>query len=374
MSIHILRAAALAAALLPALARSRHRFRSTRRSTWPSSARKLPASARAGAMSAAEAARAAGQLPDPMLRAGIDNLPVTGADRFSTTRDSMTMKRIGIGQEWVSADKRAAREARREAMAGRESVHGAGRGRGGPPADRAGLPRRLLRRRGARSSRRSTEHHVHEELEAGKGAPGDRRRQQRGGAGVDQRARHGRGRVRRGAAAAERRRRRPAALGRRRAPTSLRARLAVVPPTEPDYVARHPMVVGHAARHRGRAAGGRRSQPANRKPNWTWELSYGQRHGLLGHGVVRRQHPAAGGARASARTARRPPSWRSSTRPRPSSPRRPAPRTAEYRGAGQRCPTPAGAHRALPHRRRRAGAAAHRRRAGRVPLEPGQPR
>src|SRR5215204_4706281 len=52
--------------------------------------------ARAGASSASELARAAGQLPDPMLRAGIDNLPVTGADRFSTTRDSMTMKRIGI--------------------------------------------------------------------------------------------------------------------------------------------------------------------------------------------------------------------------------------------------------------------------------------
>src|SRR5256885_13579553 len=26
---------------------------------------------------------AAGQLPDPMLRAGIDNLPITGPDRFS---------------------------------------------------------------------------------------------------------------------------------------------------------------------------------------------------------------------------------------------------------------------------------------------------
>ena len=55
--------------------------------------------ARAGVTSAAEAARAAGQLPDPMLRAGVENLPATGADRFNTTRDSMTMKRIGIGQE-----------------------------------------------------------------------------------------------------------------------------------------------------------------------------------------------------------------------------------------------------------------------------------
>ena len=57
-----------------------------------------------------------------MLSAGIDNLPVTGPDRFSTSAEDMTMKRIGIAQEWVSADKRAAREAAAQAMAGRESV------------------------------------------------------------------------------------------------------------------------------------------------------------------------------------------------------------------------------------------------------------
>ena len=53
----------------------------------------------------------AGQLPDPTLQVGIDNLPVQGSERFSTTADSMTMKRIGIGQEWVSRDKRSARAA-----------------------------------------------------------------------------------------------------------------------------------------------------------------------------------------------------------------------------------------------------------------------
>jgi hypothetical protein len=67
--------------------------------------------ARAGAMSAAEMARASGQQPDPMLTVGIDNLPVTGSGRFSTNAEDMTMKRIGIAQEWVSADKRSAREA-----------------------------------------------------------------------------------------------------------------------------------------------------------------------------------------------------------------------------------------------------------------------
>src|SRR5262245_38205739 len=41
-----------------------------------------------------ELAVAAGQLPDPVLRAGIDNLPVNGPDAFSLDRDFMTMRRI----------------------------------------------------------------------------------------------------------------------------------------------------------------------------------------------------------------------------------------------------------------------------------------
>ena len=48
---------------------------------------------------------AAGQLPDPVLKAGIDNLPVEGPDRFSVTRDSMTMRRIGVMQEITRSDK-----------------------------------------------------------------------------------------------------------------------------------------------------------------------------------------------------------------------------------------------------------------------------
>src|SRR5450830_1402204 len=59
-----------------------------------------------------QAAATAGQLPDPVLKAGLDNLPVTGKDKFSTTADFMTMRRIGIEQEWVSADKRSARKER----------------------------------------------------------------------------------------------------------------------------------------------------------------------------------------------------------------------------------------------------------------------
>lgn len=58
-----------------------------------------------------ESAVTAAQLPDPVLRAGIDNVPVTGSRRFDTAADFMTMRRIGVAQEWVSADKREARAA-----------------------------------------------------------------------------------------------------------------------------------------------------------------------------------------------------------------------------------------------------------------------
>lgn len=58
---------------------------------------------------ARDMAVAAGQLPDPVLKAGIDNLPVTGADRFNLGNDFMTMRRVGVTQEMTSADKRRLR-------------------------------------------------------------------------------------------------------------------------------------------------------------------------------------------------------------------------------------------------------------------------
>jgi len=54
---------------------------------------------------------AAATLPDPRLIVGLDNLPVTGADRFSTTADFMTMQRIGLMQEVPNTAKREARAA-----------------------------------------------------------------------------------------------------------------------------------------------------------------------------------------------------------------------------------------------------------------------
>ena len=66
------------------------------------------------ASAAREMAVAAAQLPDPMLTAGINNLPINGADRFSLTRDFMTMRSIGVMQQFTRSDKRDARAARFE--------------------------------------------------------------------------------------------------------------------------------------------------------------------------------------------------------------------------------------------------------------------
>jgi len=73
------------------------------------------------AVSAAQAAVGpAGQLPDPKLALGIDNLPVDGADRFSLSRDFMTMRRIGVMQDFPREEKRRLRGERAEAEADKE--------------------------------------------------------------------------------------------------------------------------------------------------------------------------------------------------------------------------------------------------------------
>lgn len=66
---------------------------------------------------AREMAVAAGQLPDPTLKFGLDSLPVTsapGVQAFNTTQDSFTTRRIGIMQEFTRGDKRKLRTERGE--------------------------------------------------------------------------------------------------------------------------------------------------------------------------------------------------------------------------------------------------------------------
>lgn len=68
-----------------------------------------PAAASAMARAARERAVAVAQRPDPVLRLSLDNLPVQGADRFSTTRDFMTQRSVSVMQTFTRADKRSAR-------------------------------------------------------------------------------------------------------------------------------------------------------------------------------------------------------------------------------------------------------------------------
>lgn len=75
------------------------------------------------ALGAAEAAVVpASQLPDPKLILGIDNLPVDGSDRWSLTRDFMTMRRIGVMQDFPREEKLRLRGERAQAEAAKESA------------------------------------------------------------------------------------------------------------------------------------------------------------------------------------------------------------------------------------------------------------
>jgi outer membrane protein TolC len=275
MPTRILRAVALAAALLPALAPAQPLSFDQALSLAVQRSEAARAG-RAAAHGADEAALAAGQLPDPVLRAGIDNLPVTGADRFSTTRESMTMKRIGISQEWLSADKRAARESAAQAVAGREALKS--RVAEGEARLQVALAYVDAWYAGAALALTvETEHHLHEELEAARaglaaaagGSPEVLQLTAAKGIAEDE--------------SEEVRQQQAAALvalqrwvGFR--PDALGAAPPFTAPTEEGYLARHP---GLEALRRELDVTRQTAAVAakERTPNWTWEVSYGQRTG-----------------------------------------------------------------------------------------------
>lgn len=60
----------------------------------------------------------AGELPDPQLALGVQNLPVTGPDRLELSRDFMTMQSVGVMQEVPNGEKREARVLKATADAG----------------------------------------------------------------------------------------------------------------------------------------------------------------------------------------------------------------------------------------------------------------
>lgn len=82
----------------------------------------LLAAQRSAIAAAEETTASARELPDPKLKFGIDNLPADGPDRYSLTRDFMTMRKIGVAQEFVRDEKREIKGRRAENELQREQA------------------------------------------------------------------------------------------------------------------------------------------------------------------------------------------------------------------------------------------------------------
>ena len=275
MSISFLRAAVLLATSLPFLAAAAPLSLDTALQLAVERSEATRAS-RAGVRSATEAARTAGQLPDPMIRVGVDNLPVTGPDRFSTTRDFMTMKRIGISQEWLSSDKRVAREAAANAVTAREMTLT------GVSVASTRLQTALAYADAFYAGEALTlatlmEHHAHEELEASRA-----RLASATGSSQEVLSLSGARGSAEDESADARQQQNAARLALQRWVGVMPEALAPIPTelqlSEDAYVSRHPSVVAmqrdmEIATQVAAVAG------TNRRPNWTWEIAYGQRTG-----------------------------------------------------------------------------------------------
>ena len=276
MLCRFLSAAAAAAAMLPALAAAAPLSLEQALDLAAQRSQAVRA-ARAGAVGAAEAARAVGQLPDPVLSVGIDNLPVIGPDRLSTTADSMTMKRVGVSQEWVSSEKRGLRQAAAQAQVGREAV-----GAQVAMADaRLQTSLAYLDAYFAGENLKLTtliEHHVHEETEAAKA----RLSSSTGSSQEVLQLTAARG-VAEDESADMQQLQAAALVSLQRwvgaQPEALAAPALPAVPGESTYVAANPTVIQaqrdiEVARAEASATG------ANRRPNWTWQAWYGQRTGF----------------------------------------------------------------------------------------------
>ena len=80
----------------------------------------LLAAQRSALVAAEEGTYTARELPDPKLRMGVDNLPIEGGDKWSLTRDFMTMRRIGVSQAFIRGEKRELKGRRAEHRLARE--------------------------------------------------------------------------------------------------------------------------------------------------------------------------------------------------------------------------------------------------------------
>ena len=70
---------------------------------------------RAALESAQALETSAGRLPDPAMLIGVDNIPLSGPDAFSTTSDMMSMTKIGLMQSFPSGSQRKGERSRASA-------------------------------------------------------------------------------------------------------------------------------------------------------------------------------------------------------------------------------------------------------------------
>jgi outer membrane protein TolC len=80
------------------------------------------AAQRSAIESAREVSVSARQLPDPKLFFGVENLPVNSSESFSFTKDFMTMRKIGLMQDFPRAEKRDLKRKLAEQVAAREQA------------------------------------------------------------------------------------------------------------------------------------------------------------------------------------------------------------------------------------------------------------
>ena len=239
---------------------------------------------------------------------------MTGPDRLSTTRDSMTMKRIGISQEWLSRGKRDARSAAAEAAAQRESIQ-----------VQAALAETRLQTALAyvdafyagEALKLTTlmEHHAHEELEAARG----RLASSTGGSQEVLALTAARGTAEDESAQVRQEQsavlRELAAMDRTPGSEDLLPPPEARPPTEEEYVAGHPSVLA-LSRELEVAKRQAAVTASERDPNWTWASRTGSAP------ATRTWCRSASASRSRCRRAERqdrdtPPSSPWSTRPRP---------------------------------------------------------
>lgn len=224
----------------------------------------------------------AGALPDPELVLAIENVPVTGADRYRLDRDEMTMERVGIMQEMPSFAELNARRAMARAEAERAGAGlELGRLEARIGAAQAWIGLYYAERRVALLERLAREAHASAEaararLGAGAGSVDEAIAAEVEAARFDDRGAEAAAEV--AAMRAEMRRWIGEAANE---PLNADAPVFNIDPEAlRHHLRRHPALAAYEAESDVAQAGLRMAR-AERWPDWSWEVSYGRRDPAL---------------------------------------------------------------------------------------------